>query len=276
MKRFVALLAACACLLFCGCGAQPPAEAALPVPTAVPETFRYPVPDMKNAAFETEGPLQFDYLQRDCGEQGFMTYPQLTDESKAPINEAIEKAALAQIDALEAPGYVIAEVIYSGAGILSVKSCAGTFEHEQMPTDSAVLAPTYEWFDSVETLTFDTALCKLLSLADLFDPENERWRGLIPDIVTLQAEKQGMTLLADVMPAADDRLFYLTADSLVIMYRPYEIATYSAGWPEFTIPLGQLSGMLAPEGPLAAMLEENAQEEVAYTETITEKESIKP
>ena len=115
-----------------------------------------------------------------------------------------------------------------------------------------------------------------MNLADLFAPDNERWRGLIPDIVTLQAEKQGMTLLADVMPAADDRLFYLTADSLVILYRPYEIATYSAGWPEFMIPLGQLSGMLAPEGPLAAMLGESGQEEAVESETITEKESVEP
>lgn len=276
LKKSIALAAACAFLLLYGCGAQPPAEAPLPIPTAVPEQFQYAVPDLQSTAAEAEGPLKYEYLHQDFGERGVLTYPQLMDESKNAINETIEKAVFAQFDALAAPGYVFAEVIYSDAGLLSVKSCGNVFEYEETASDFAVLAPAYEWFDSVLTLTFDTASCRLLSLADLFDPETERWRGLIPDIVTLQAEKQGITLLGDVMPASDDRLFYLTEESLVILYRPYEIATYSAGWPEFSIPLEQLSGILAPEGPLAAMPVGEAAEEGTGMETNTEKESHKP
>ena len=64
----------------------------------------------------------------------------------------------------------------------------------------------------------------------------------------LQAEKAGLTLLCDVMPASDDQAFYVTEDALVILYRPYEIATYSAGWPEFAIPLSQLTDFFLPDG----------------------------
>ena len=49
-----------------------------------------------------------------------------------------------------------------------------------------------------------------------------------------------MTLLNDIMPIEDDRLFYLTGAGITVMYRPYEITTGLDPWPELSIPLSNL------------------------------------
>ena len=272
MKRFIAPAAACACLFLCACGVGNTEGETTAETTAAPEDLLYTAAEGPETAPEADGPIEYEYTHVEYGETGFFCCPRLLGEGKSAINGAIEKAVTDQLSALDAPGYAICEVMYSGAGLFSVKSCAMMIADEDM-SSSAVPAPRTECVDSVLPITFDAVSGEQLTLADLFDPENERWRGLIPDIVTLQAEKQEMTLLSDVMPAADDRPFYLTEDALVILYRPYEIATYSAGWPEFAIPLDQLSGLFAPEGPVASMLTEKAAAEETHKERNTEKES---
>lgn len=98
--------------------------------------------------------------------------------------------------------------------------------------------------------TFDVSNGQLCSVGDLLDPTDTRWRGIMPDIVMAQAEAQGITLLSDVMPIGDDQAFYITQDELVLAYELFEIATWSAGAPEFAIPITQLADFIPPDRPL--------------------------
>lgn len=98
--------------------------------------------------------------------------------------------------------------------------------------------------------TFDVATGRLCGVGDLLDRDDTRWRGIMPDIVMAQAEAQGITLLNDVMPIGDDQKFYITQDELVLAYELYEIATWSAGAPEFAIPISQLSDFIPADSPL--------------------------
>lgn len=47
---------------------------------------------------------------------------------------------------------------------------------------------------------------------------------------------------------AKDQPFYVTGDSLVIYFTPYEIAPYAAGFPEFSVKFDELSGILDKDG----------------------------
>lgn len=98
--------------------------------------------------------------------------------------------------------------------------------------------------------TFDVSNGQLCSVGDLLDPTDTRWRGIMPDIVMAQAEARGITLLSDVMPIGDDQKFYITQDELVLAYELFEIATWSAGAPEFAIPITQLADFIPSDSPL--------------------------
>lgn len=116
--------------------------------------------------------------------------------------------------------------------------------------------------------TFDVSNGQLCSVGDLLDPTDTRWRGIMPDIVMAQAEAQGITLLSDVMPIGDDQAFYITQDELVLAYELFEIATWSAGAPEFAIPITQLADFIPPDSALKKVeqdIEAASQEESAAT-----------
>ena len=98
--------------------------------------------------------------------------------------------------------------------------------------------------------TYDVSNGQLCSVGDLLDATDTRWRGIMPDIVMAQAEAQGITLLSDVMPIGDDQKFYITQDELVLAYELFEIATWSAGAPEFAIPITQLADFIPSDSPL--------------------------
>lgn len=116
--------------------------------------------------------------------------------------------------------------------------------------------------------TFDVSNGQLCSVGDLLDATDTRWRGIMPDIVMAQAEARGITLLSDVMPIGDDQAFYITQDELVLAYELFEIATWSAGAPEFAIPITQLADFIPPDSPLKKVeqdIEATSQEESAAT-----------
>jgi hypothetical protein len=118
------------------------------------------------------------------------------------------------------------------------------------------------------TLTFDWRTGKRYNIAELFASEEERWRGNLPDIVTQQAEKRGLTLLCDVLPVGNDQLYYLHADTLVLVYHTYEIATYAAGMPEFPIPLADIAGMMGEDSVMRGLID------VPRTDAEIEAESL--
>ena len=116
--------------------------------------------------------------------------------------------------------------------------------------------------------TYDVSNGQLCSVGDLLDATDTRWRGIMPDIVMAQAEAQGITLLSDVMPIGDDQAFYITQDELVLAYELFEIATWSAGAPEFAIPITQLADFIPPDSPLKKVeqdIEATSQEESGAT-----------
>ena len=89
--------------------------------------------------------------------------------------------------------------------------------------------------------------CKELSLKDLFNEDsyidflNNTLSGIVEKSPQEYSDLWAKPILSENQP------FYITEDSLVIYYPPYELSYYTRGFVEFPIPLTQLSGYLSEE-----------------------------
>lgn len=84
-------------------------------------------------------------------------------------------------------------------------------------------------------LTIDLHTGQSCKLSDFFVKSDTSWKGLLPDLVTAQAQRKNLTLLCEVPPVGEDQPFYIKDGKIVLLYRPYEITTYEAGTPQFVL-----------------------------------------
>lgn len=173
----------------------------------------------------------------------YMVYPQVQDAAGADlINDTIRTKVAEQARALEVPVFACYKVEYNRNGIFSLRMLLHDFYGEIEECLSCVY------------MTFNVETGELYTLSDFFNSEDQSWRGRIPDIITTQAVNSNIVLLSDILPVSDDQPFYITEDGVVITYDLYEIATYSAGEPEFEIAVGELAEYIAPDGILNVFL----------------------
>lgn len=179
--------------------------------------------------------------------EGYIVYPRvLYCEHADAINESILDLTAASAQQVSASIFTKYRIEYNRNGIFSLRmELLDLYESEGEKTGAES--------ESLETIymTYDVEAGLLCSIGDLFDQEDERWRGVMPDIITAQAEAKGITLLCDVMPIADSQQFFISEDAVVLVYELYEIATWSAGEPEFAIPISQLAQFIPASSPLA-------------------------
>lgn len=242
MKKSImsGLIAAAAAIMLCGCEYAPAAELqpsfeksskAVPAATFAPEVFEV-VKEYNSSQVAVSAPAEEDdiyapvtisrcaYCENNC----CIVYPALQNESTADmINASMRENIMAKAKKLNMAAFTEYRVEYNRNGIFSVRIFMYDL-YDESNTCLGSMALTYD----VET----GALCKI---SDLFDENNQYWRGRIPDMITAQAKDSDMLLLNDLLPIDDDREFYITEDSIVIVYNKYEITTASQGEPEFEI-----------------------------------------
>ncbi len=249
MKRLILAALALAAFFLCSACAAKSAPVRIE-PTAVnaanaallTEAASLPTPGPADAS----APLSIVRSVVSFGE-GYIVYPRvLYCEHADAINESILDLTSASAEQVSASIFTKYRIEYNRNGIFSLRMELLDLyeaEGEKSKAESASLETVY--------MTYDVEAGKLCSIGDLFDQEDERWRGVMPDIITAQAEAKGMTLLCDVMPIADSQQFYISEDAVALVYELYEIATWSAGEPTFTIPISQLAQFIPAGSPLA-------------------------
>ena len=173
-------------------------------------------------------------------EEGVMLYPHIEGENADMINASIQDDISTCAQKSDVQVFTTYMITNNSNGILSA-----VLEVKDLDTSEPI---------GLISLNYDVATGKKLSIADYFDAENDRWRRVLPDIVTLQAQSKGLTLLCDVMPVADAQLYYISGDKLVLMYRQYEITTYIDPAPQFAIPVTELKEFLPEESPLTRLI----------------------
>lgn len=240
MKRFVLLavamlaaVSACACASFAAPARIVPAEEEAVLPYDEAEAAPAPV---HNDGFAS---LPIIRGVQSCGD-GYIVYPKVLYCAHAQeINDSILEITAGRAEQVSASIFTKYRIEYNRSGIFSLR-----MELYDLYGDGS------ERLENIY-MTYDMETGRLCAINDLFDRADERWRGVMPDIVTAQAAAKGITLLCDVMPIADGQQFFITKDEVVLVYELYEIATWSAGEPEFTIPIAQLSEFIPEDSPLA-------------------------
>ena len=104
----------------------------------------------------------------------------------------------------------------------------------------------------IETMHFDMATGQELSLTDLFgqDGANKAFSLMaerINENITLEMEEVGY--FVESIEVTADRPFRLTQEGVMLIWPPYEIASYAAGFREFTIPWDALADVLDLQNP---------------------------
>ncbi|HOG00012.1 MAG: hypothetical protein BWY35_01074 [Firmicutes bacterium ADurb.Bin248] len=238
MKRLV-VFALMLAILLAGCASSATGDAGAtlePAGTGAPEPTRDP-----GAAGEAQNFARLNLVRREqtYGGGNALIYPAVDSAEYDALNAAIFKKIVAGLGELDAPAYTYFNIKCNQDGILSL--LVGYYD---MDTRALCLKLP---------MTFDVATAKEIPLENCFSVDDDAWRSVIPDLVRQQAELIDMTLLSDVMPIGDGQLYYLTGRTLVVLYRPYEITTNLAGWPEFSFQLDQLSPYLSRTAAIARL-----------------------
>ncbi|HEX2944844.1 MAG TPA: WG repeat-containing protein [Clostridia bacterium] len=107
---------------------------------------------------------------------------------------------------------------------------------------------------SQEYLHIDLKNGSVYQLKDLFK-SGSNYAKVLSDIVGKQMRdrmavdpENNLYWTEDYKGIQKDQPFYITGDSLVLYFTPYEIAPYAAGFPEFSIKFDELSGILNKDG----------------------------
>ena len=274
MKKLYIAIAVCAMLLSTGCAASAePVEQkqmqkhASHVTSSTPEITVEQVLNEYNASRKTvERSTDTDARDDSLSVAGcacqrgdsYILFPKVSGPAGDIINSAICDAVMERAERLGMAVFADYKVEYNRHGIFSLRM----FLYDMYGDNDNCI-------DCVP-LTFNSETGKLYRISDFFDSENQDWRGRIPDIITAQAADCQMVLLSDVLPISDDRPFYITDEAVVIMYDLYEIATYSAGEPEFEITVDDIAECLDETSALNVMLPTDETTEETQAETAAE------
>ncbi len=252
MRRFALLaMAVAAAFLACACAADNTAVRIEPASGDVILAAAQPLPTPGRP--DGAAPLSIIRGVQSYGD-GYIVYPKvLYCDHAQQINESILAVTAERARQVSGSVFTKYRIEYNRNGLFSLR-----MELYDLYGDAN---------ERLETvyMTYDVATGKLCAIDDLFDGEDERWRGVMPDIVTAQAQAKGITLLCDVMPIADNQQFFINEDEVVLVYELYEIATWSAGEPEFTIPVSQLAEFIPADSPLTKVAAEDSSAEVALS-----------
>ena len=256
MKKLYTAIVVCAMLMTTGCAAsaEPSIQAVKPashVTSSAPEVTVEQILNEYNSSRKTveiqseennpHAPLAVAGCACQMGDS-YILFPKVDCAAAEIINSTICDAVTERAEQLGMVVFADYRVEYNRNGIFSIRM----FLYDMYGDNDACI-------DCIP-LTFNSETGELYRISDFFDSENQNWRGRIPDLITAQAEDFQMVLLSDIMPISDDRSFYITDEAVVIMYDLYEIATYSAGEPEFEIAVDDIAECLDDSSALNVML----------------------
>ena len=106
-----------------------------------------------------------------------------------------------------------------------------------------------------EYIYIDTKTGAFYKLKDLFKSNSkytEKLTSIVNTQLTLNSKMAkisgGLDYFENSVKVSADQSFIISSDSIKVYYTPYEIAAYAAGFPQFEIPYGQLTGIIDTNG----------------------------
>ncbi len=105
----------------------------------------------------------------------------------------------------------------------------------------------------VRGLTVNLITGKKYRLEDLFRT-GSNYKAYLDNIIERQIVEKDIPLLNGFPGITGNEVFYLTEDSLVIVYQEYDLTPGYYGTLEFTIPYTELKPIINENGPIAMLL----------------------
>lgn len=190
-----------------------------------------------------EGNLQSDLL-----------YPVVAGIKDAAVSQRINEAIRARMGA----GAGVEPEVDEATGMVYVETVDGGWAAWRVGNVLVVEQSSY-WYalgaahgmPAVATLHFDLATGKEIVLDDLFrkDAADAAYRLLAEKVnekITLEMEEVGY--FVESVEVTPSQAFRLTSEGVTLIWAPYDIASYAAGFREFTIPWTDLAEVLDPAG----------------------------
>ena len=169
-------------------------------------------------------------------DKSIIFYPGIVGDGAKSLNDAIYASIVACIKYVNSPIYTYYGIKYNKNNILSI-----LISYNLVSNDQAVfLLPLNFYVDCAQTV----------SISDCLNSQDESWRNNISSIIAKQAEEKKITLLGNIPAVSDSQLFYFDDGGITLVFRPYEISTYSPASPEFSFTLDELNAYIAPGSPL--------------------------
>ncbi len=232
------------CLPLAGCGEDAPKNAPAGTPLATPAAGIVEVQPSLHREYPTGDPSPLQ-IERDYSEseEGYVLYPKVTSGLHAEkINAAVRQRMLLFAKEQQRQIFTEYRIEMNDKGLFSIMLFIRDLQSDELLAQMP--------------LTFDTASGELCDISYFFDPNGEEWRSALAELAEEAARESGAVLLGEIPDITDARSYYLCDQKLVLQYKLYEISTYSAGWPEFEIPVAELAPYLAQNSPLLRMIGE--------------------
>lgn len=182
--------------------------------------------------------------------QAGTTYPRavnLNSKVRSKINSAIKRAAFAAIPDYD-PGTSISEAVSSYKTTVNMKGVLSLRFEDYFYPEMAAHGVT-----GVSSVTLDLKTGREYEFYQLFR-KGTNYQTEINQIIQAQIIAEQIPLLKPFTGVGPDEDYYLTPDSLVVYYQPYEYTPGAYGVLEFKIPYSQITGIIDPEGPIGKIL----------------------
>lgn len=182
--------------------------------------------------------------------QAGTTYPRavnLNSKVRSKINSAIKRAAFAAIPDYD-PGTSISEAVSSYKTTVNMKGVLSLRFEDYCYPEMAAHGVT-----GVSSVTLDLKTGREYEFYQLFR-KGTNYQTEINQIIQAQIIAEQIPLLKPFTGVGPDEDYYLTPDSLVVYYQPYEYTPGAYGVLEFKIPYSQITGIIDPEGPIGKIL----------------------
>jgi hypothetical protein len=182
--------------------------------------------------------------------QAGTTYPRavnLNSKVRSKINSAIKRAAFAAIPDYD-PGTSISEAVSSYKTTVNMKGVLSLRFEDYFYPEMAAHGVT-----GVSSVTLDLKTGREYEFYQLFR-KGTNYQTEINQIIQAQIIAEQIPLLKPFTGVGPDEDYYLTPDSLVVYYQPYEYTPGAYGVLEFKIPYSQITGIIDPQGPIGKIL----------------------
>ena len=188
-------------------------------------------------------PVKVNYTEKNSG-RVFIRIPQVSGTSfDANINSAIMTAADRLSQENESSGISLDYFVgYNANGIFSVYLSVSS---NTLVIDHAAL-------------TFNVASGERIALGDLF---TEPWQERLLALVNAAAFSESVNLISEITEI-DDKDFYLSGQSLFVLYDLYEVSDYDAGALTFEVEYSRIADIASSKSAIAVIQAASSQNEM--------------